>query len=46
MRIFALTGTYHGSIVNADTEGKARRMFHTFWNGESIVFQKELKYYF
>lgn len=46
MRIFALTGTFHGSIVYADTEGEARRLFHKFWNGESIVIQKELKWYF
>jgi hypothetical protein len=34
---FAVTGTYHGSIVYADTEGEARRIFHEVYKGESIL---------
>jgi hypothetical protein len=36
-RVFAVTGTFHGSIVEAKTEGEAKRMFHKAWNGESIT---------
>lgn len=34
---YAVTGTYHGSIVNASSEGEARRIFHHYYNGESIT---------
>jgi hypothetical protein len=34
---YAVTGTRHGSIVMAPTEGHARRIFHDAWGGESIV---------
>lgn len=37
MKTFAVTGTFHGSIVHADTEGAARRAFHKYYNGESIL---------
>lgn len=37
MKTFIVTGTYHGSIVYADTEGEARRAFHNYYNGESII---------
>lgn len=37
MKIFAVTGTYHGSIVYANSEGEARRLFHKKYNGESIT---------
>lgn len=39
-RIFcwAVTGTFHGTIIEAATEGEARRMFHAHWNGESILY--------
>lgn len=36
-KYFAVTGTFHGSIIEADTEGAARRAFHKFYNGESII---------
>lgn len=35
--LFAVTGTFHGSIVIAKTEGEARRIFHKAWKGESIT---------
>ena len=44
-KIYAVTGTFHGSIVYAYSEGEARRMFHKAWNGESITHVKLLKYY-
>lgn len=34
---FSITGTFHGSIIYARTEGVARRKFHQMYNGESIV---------
>lgn len=34
---FLVTGTYHASWVYAHTEGEARRTFHRFYNGESII---------
>ena len=34
---FAVTGTFHGSIVIALSEGDARRLFHSKYNGESII---------
>lgn len=44
MKIYAVTGTFHGSIVEAKCEGDARRAFHKFYNGESITHVKLLKY--
>lgn len=34
---YAVTGTFHGAIVYAATEGDARRAFHKKYNGESIT---------
>ena len=34
---YAVTGTFHGSIVIAKSEGEARRLFHKRYNGESIL---------
>ena len=34
---YAVTGTFHGSIVIANSEGEARRIFHDYYNGESIT---------
>jgi len=34
---YLVTGTFHGSIVLATTEGEARRIFHRAYNGESII---------
>jgi hypothetical protein len=34
---YLVTGTFHGSIVTANSEGEARRLFHTYYNGESIL---------
>ncbi len=34
---FNVTGTYHGSIVEAINEGEARRIFHEVYKGESIL---------
>ena len=36
-KIYAVTGTYHGSLIIAKNEGHARRLFHKKWNGESIT---------
>ena len=37
MKTYFITGTFHGSVILAKTEGDARRAFHKYWNGESIV---------
>lgn len=37
MKIWFVTGTFHGSVVYAKTEGDARRVFHQYYNGESII---------
>lgn len=34
---FAVTGTFHGSTVIAGSEGEARKIFHKYYNGESII---------
>lgn len=37
-KVFAITGTYHGSIVYAYSEGDARKAFHKYYKGESILY--------
>lgn len=34
---YMVTGTFHGSWIEAETEGEARRVFHKQYNGESII---------
>lgn len=46
MNTYAVTGTFHGSIVYADSEGDARRTFHKRYNGESILIVKKLPIWF
>lgn len=36
-KTYAVTGTYHGAIIYATSEGEARRIFHKHYNGESIT---------
>lgn len=38
---WAVTGTFHGSLIEASTEGEARRIFHKHYNGESITHIKK-----
>ena len=38
---WAVTGTFHGSIIEAETEGEARKIFHKHYNGESITHIKK-----
>jgi hypothetical protein len=40
--LYLVTGTFHGSWIYADTEGEARRIFHEWYNGESIIHMKTL----
>ena len=42
MKTYAVTGTFHGSIVYAPCEGYARAAFHKKYNGESIIMLKEV----
>jgi len=46
MKAYAVTGTFHGSIIEASSEGAARRAFHKFYNGESIIHIKEIPCYY
>jgi hypothetical protein len=46
VKAFAVTGTFHGSIIYAKNEGDARRIFHKQWKGESIIHIKESNSYF
>lgn len=32
-----VTGTKHGTIIHAKTEGEARKIFHIMFKGESII---------
>ena len=41
LNCYAVTGTFHGSIIYAASEGEARRAFHQQWNGESIIHIKK-----
>jgi len=41
MKVYAVTGTFHGSIIQCKTEGEARRIFHKYYKGESIIHLKE-----
>lgn len=38
---WAVTGTFHGSLIEAESEGEARRVFHKHYNGESITHIKK-----
>lgn len=38
MNTYIVTGTYHGSWVHAKSEGEARKIFHDYYNGESILY--------
>lgn len=43
---FAVTGTYHGSIIYTKSEGEARKIFHDYYNGESIINLRKIIGYF
>ncbi len=45
MNTYAVTGTFHGSIIYCHTEGEARRIFHAKYNGESILSVSKKKYF-
>lgn len=45
IKYYAVTGTFHGSLVACYSEGEARRLFHKAWNGESITHIKEISEY-
>jgi hypothetical protein len=36
-RLYYVTGTFHGSHIHTYSEGDARKIFHSYWNGESII---------
>jgi hypothetical protein len=44
MKKYAVTGTLYGAIIYANSEGEARRCFHKFYNGMSILSVKEIFY--
>lgn len=37
MNTYLVTGTSHRILINAENEDEARRLFHNFFNGESIT---------
>lgn len=37
IKLYLVTGTFHGSHIYANSEGEARRIFHARYNGESII---------
>ena len=39
---WAVTGTFHGSIIEAETEGEARRIYRTTVNGSTFYFDGEV----
>jgi hypothetical protein len=43
--LWYVTGTFHGSHVYGVSEGQVRRLFHDFWNGESIIHVKKTSFY-
>ena len=43
--MYAVTGTKHGSIIQAKCEGDARRAFHQKYNGESILSVKVIYHF-
>ena len=46
LKTYSITGTYHGSIIYANSEGDARRLFHKQYNGESIIYLKVRNYFY
>jgi hypothetical protein len=44
-KVYAVTGTFNGSIIFAENEGQARRVFHKKYNGESILIVKDISNY-
>lgn len=42
MNTYLVTGTYHGSWILANSEGEARKIFHDYYNGESILYVRLL----
>lgn len=44
-KTYAVTGTFHGSIIEANSEGEARKIFHQYYNGESILYLKNISNY-
>ena len=41
-KIYAVTGTLHGSIIETINEAQARSIFHKAYNGESILYVKDI----
>lgn len=44
-KVYAVTGTFHGSIITANSEGEARDIFHKYYKGESILYIKDISNY-
>jgi hypothetical protein len=45
VKIWYVTGAFHGSHVYSRCEGDARRTFHEHYNGESIVHITDKRYF-
>ena len=37
LKAIAVTGIFHGAIINAETESEAMRIFQKYYNGECII---------
>lgn len=44
-KVFAVTGVDHGSIVYAKSKAEAKRIFKKAWNGERIIYTKNISDY-
>lgn len=42
---WVVTGTVYGSLVEAKSEGEARRISHKYYNGETIIDIHIRRYY-
>lgn len=45
MKIFAVTGVYHGSIVCAGSKTEAKKIFRKAWDNERILTVKDISHY-
>jgi len=45
MKIFAVTGVHHGSIIEAENETEAKEIFQKHYKGEKILIVKDISHY-
>lgn len=42
MNVYAVTGVYHGSIIECDNESEAKYIFHQLYTDEEIICIKDI----